>query len=421
MKALSALLILGGLGILAILHNSDPLIRLIAASLGLLFFVKLAALSWQLSEGLKPQSKLGLMIFLFLWPGVKYSGFETRKTAPPETGRHFLESWLFFLGGCAVLLISAYFGRGESVYFNYLALFSILSIIHMGSLEALTDGLRLLGFSPQSLFDRPRLSESLKDFWSHRWNRAFVDMNKLFILQPLKGKVGSGFLVFFIFLVSGLLHELAISYPAGGPWGLPLLYFCFQGLGVLIQKKHRWPRSLVLSWILLPVPVLFPPAFVNLFLGGLCSAIYAQILTLPIEDLLRYGFLCGAAMHGLVLCASVQVPGELGWREEFQRLRSLNRKVFWTYGAYIFTIIVFMAAVSVHLSGITIYTQSDLIWATFIALFWWARIGIDFLYMKHEDWPKGPRFVVGHICLSTLFLTMTLIYSGLAIEIAKRV
>ena len=59
----------------------------------------------------------------------------------------------------------------------------------------------------------------------------------------------------------------------------------------------------------------------------------------------------GGAFHFLVLCASVQVPGKLGWLEEFKKLSSLNRKVFWTHGAYIFSIIVFMSMVSSFLVG----------------------------------------------------------------------
>ena len=44
--------------------------------------------------------------------------------------------------------------------------------------------------------------------------------------------------------------------------------------------------------------------------------------------------------------------------------------------------------------------------AAFIALFWTARILIDFFYFGHDDWPKNRLFVVGHMMLTALFLAL---------------
>ncbi len=421
LKVAGLIIIFVGFALLPLSSSLGPVARLAAASLGLLVFIKVAALLWQLSDGLKIGSKLGLAAFLLTWPGTQYDGFEKRAAQPPRhTGRLFLESWLQMLAGVAGLSLAAYFGRGESTVWNYVALVSILFIIHMGLIEVMADGLRLVGFNPKSLFDRPVLANSLRDFWSERWNRAFVDMNKIFLLEPLRGRVPGVALLLGIFLVSGVLHEVAISFPAGGPWGWPLLYFAFQGIGVVSERFIKWPRPLVIAWILMPLPILFPPQFVDLFLGSLTEWIYQNLLTRSLADYLYYGFLLGAAFHALVLCASVQVPGKLGWREEFKKLRSLNRKAFWTYGAYILTIIIFMGGVSLYLAHVPNHGWTEWIWILFIALFWWARVGIDFLYMKHEDWPQGPLFTVGHICLTTLFITMTALYTGLGIAIGMR-
>src|SRR4051794_18526454 len=111
MKILSYLLILCGLGILLGLHDSEPWIKLGGVSLILLFLVKIASLVWQIDEGLKPQSKLGFLVFTFLWPGITYQGFERRQSPPPETGRRFLESWLLQWVGWALLVVAAYIGR----------------------------------------------------------------------------------------------------------------------------------------------------------------------------------------------------------------------------------------------------------------------------------------------------------------------
>lgn len=415
-KIVSVLVMTLGLVALFFLKEQAAVVRLIAASVGMIWIIKIAALIWQLSDGIKIQSSLGIFVFLFAWPGVSYAGFSERKEIPVTTGARFFESWLTFLVGLGLLLASALIGHGDSTLFNYISLLSILLIIHLGMIEVIADGLRLLGFSPQSLFDRPFLSASLREFWSLRWNRAFVDMNKIFIMGPLRDKFPLAMLTFSIFAVSGLLHEMGISYPDGVSWGQPLMYFVIQGIGMETEKRWKLPRSLVWLWILLPIPLLFTPAFTNLFLGDLGRVISNFVWSLNQAELFQWGLILGGVFHLLVLCASVQVPGKLGWHEEFQKLSSLNRKVFWTYGGYIFSIIVFMSIVSFLLSrqnfaalGLPVF-----LWTTFIALFWWARVLTDFFYMSHSDWPQGPLFSVGHVCLTTLFITMAVLYSALS-------
>lgn len=416
-KLLALLLIALGFVGLYFLREQAPVVRLIAASLGMIWIIKIAALMWQASDSTKPRSTLGLLAFLFAWPGVSFSGFNERKDIAPTTGSRFLEAWITLLTGIGVLIGASLIGRGESTAFNYLALFSILLIIHLGLVEVITDGIRLLGFSPQSLFDRPYLASSLRDFWSIRWNRAFVDMNKIFIMGPLRDKAPLAVLTFSIFAVSGILHEMGISYADGISWGHPLLYFVIQGVGMEIEKHRKLPRILVWAWIIAPVSLLFTPAFTNLFLGSLGKLISDFTFSINLPEFFRYGLLIGGLFHLLVLCASIQVPGKLGWHEEFQKLSSLNRKVFWTYGGYIFSIIVFMSAASILLSRQDYQTLGlpVFLWIIFVALFWWARVLTDFFYMSHSDWPKGPLFSVGHVCLTTLFISMDVLYTVLAL------
>lgn len=414
-KLAGLLLILMGLVGLYLLRDAAPVIRLVAASFGMIWVIKLAALCWQTSDGVKFKSNLGLALY-FAWPGVSVKGFTERGEILPTTGSRFLESWLSFVFGTILLVVLSLIGEGQSTILNYLGLLAILLVVHLGLIEVIADGIRLLGFTPDSLFDRPYRSASLRDFWSARWNRAFVDMNKIFIMRPLRDKLPLAVLTFSIFAVSGLLHELGISYADGVSWGSPLIYFVVQGVGMELEKHWKFPIFLVWGWIILPVPLLFTPSFTNLFVGGLGQMISGFVNSVGLNEFYRYGLLVGGIFHLLVLCASVQVPGKLGWKVEFQRLSSLNRKVFWTYGAYIFSIIIFMAMVSFLLSqqDLAAGSLSSSLWVLFIALFWWARILIDFLYMSHSDWPQGPLFSVGHVCLATLFTTMTILYSVLA-------
>lgn len=415
-KVFALLLIMLGFFGLYLLKEFAPITRLIASSLGMIAIIKLAALIWQISDGAKFQSRLGIFFYLFIWPGVSVEGFTERNDIVASAGARFLEAWLTFLAGLSVLLGASLVGRGESTALNYVALFSILLIVHLGLIEVVADGIRLLGFSPRSLFDRPYFAGSLRDFWSIRWNRAFVDMNKIFIMGPLRDKVPLAILTFSIFGVSGILHELGISYADSVSWGSPLLYFVIQGIGMEIEKHRKFPRLLVWAWILLPVPLLFTPAFTNLFLGNLSRITSDVVFSLNVTEIYKYGLILGGIWHLLVLCASVQVPGKLGWREDFQKLSSLNRKVFWTYGSYIFSIILFMSITSFLLGRQDFQSVSlpSFLWVLFIAFFWWARVLTDFFYMSHSDWPQGPLFSVGHVCLTTLFISMAALYTTLA-------
>lgn len=397
-----------------IFNDAEPVIKLIVASLGLLVFVKVAAFLWQVAEGAKVPNLLALVCFFFAWPGVRLDGFQKREKNPMSTtGDRFLESWLAFLIGLCSLLIASLIGRGESTLWNYVALFSFLLIFHLGLVEVMLDGLRLIGFTPKSQFDRPLFATSLRDFWSVRWNVSFIDMNKIFFLKAGRSFLPASARVFLIFIISGVLHEMAISYPVNAGWGLPLLYFVFQGVGFLIEKRFPFPRWLALAWIVLPSPILFHSYFVNTLLGPLGQFLFNTYAALTVNELWMYGCLLGGVFNFCVLGASVQVPKQMRWKEQFALLTPLNRKVMWTYGAYILCIIIFMSGVSFYLSGISPETRGLALWPLFISLFWWARIGIDTLYMKHSDWPQGPLFTIGHVCLSTLFLTLALLYSGL--------
>lgn len=51
--------------------------------------------------------------------------------------------------------------------------------------------------------------------------------------------------------------------------------------------------------------------------------------------------------------------------------------------------------------------------ASFMGLYWTARIFVDFLYFSHADWPKGTAFVVGHSLLTLVFFVVAASYISL--------
>jgi hypothetical protein len=87
------------------------------------------------------------------------------------------------------------------------------------------------------------------------------------------------------FAVSGLIHELVISLPAGAGFGLPTAYFLVQGLGVWAERSPAGKRLQlghgIAGWAFTmivvagPVYWLFHPPFVRQVIVPFMKAIGA--------------------------------------------------------------------------------------------------------------------------------------------------
>jgi alginate O-acetyltransferase complex protein AlgI len=288
---------------------------------------------------------------------------------------------------------------------------------NFGISNVLTSLMWIAGYRVQPLFDDPLRSLSVRDFWTHRWNRAFVEMDRRMFLRPLTRLFGLRGAVLGVFLISGLLHEMAISYPAGAGWGGPFAYFALQGLFVLTEKRWRL-RGRIWTWcaILVPLPALFHQPFRDRLIHPLFLWLHNQLATRPVEWWFDKGLWVLGALQLCVLLASIQVPARLRWREELPRLSAFNQKLMWTYGATIVLVITGFGTATLFLHASMLRGDpAALAIAGFIAVFWTLRVLCDAFYFKSEDWPKGPKFEVGHVLLNTLFVTLIVGYGGLVV------
>jgi hypothetical protein len=120
--------------------------------------------------------------------------------------------------------------------------------------------------------------------------------------------------------------------------------------------------------------------------------------------------------HFGVLIASFQVPSRLEWREELKKLTPFNRKLMWVHGAFaVLTIIAFGTLTLTLHDEMLRGDRAALDVALFIGIYWVLRIGVDFFYYDHEDWPTGKGFVAGHILLTSLFVYLTATNLGLVV------
>ncbi len=118
--------------------------------------------------------------------------------------------------------------------------------------------------------------------------------------------------------------------------------------------------------------------------------------------------------HFVILAASFQVPSRLHWKEDLAHLMPLNRKLLWVQSSFtVLTIIAFGTLTLTLHAELLRGDRAAMGLACFIGSYWTARILVDALYFSHEDWPKGRQFVIGHVLLTSLFVSLAASYWGL--------
>jgi alginate O-acetyltransferase complex protein AlgI len=155
----------------------------------------------------------------------------------------------------------------------WIGMWGAILFLHFGIFQLLALGYRSAGIEAASMMRRPLFATSLADFWGNRWNTAFNKLSHDLTFRPLARRLGGFWATFAVFIVSGLIHDLVISLPAHGGYGLPTFYFALQGAAVLFERSrlgcamglHRgWRgRAFMLAVTAVPAFWLFHPYFIN--------------------------------------------------------------------------------------------------------------------------------------------------------------
>ena len=238
------------------------------------YFMRSAEINW-----------LTAMAYLMLWPGMDPSAFLKRVT-PAE--RPSTSEWLWAVGETAVggLLVWGVVGslvHSHELLAGWFGLVGLALLLHFGLLHLIALAWRQAGVDVKPIMHAPMLASSVSDFWSHRWNLAFRDLAQVFFFRPFVARVGVAGATMIVFAISGLIHDLTISLPAGGGYGLPSMYFLVQSLAVLLEKSRigrrmglgRGVRGRLFGWLIV-VPGaywLFHPAFIREVILPTLSAI----------------------------------------------------------------------------------------------------------------------------------------------------
>jgi predicted DCC family thiol-disulfide oxidoreductase YuxK len=222
----------------------------------------------------RPTNVTRTLGYLFAWPGMDAKSFLTgQHTSTPK----FAE-WLWACGrliaGLGLLRLAACETFVANDIVNaWIAMFSLTLILHFGAFHLAALGWQRAGVPAKPLMQSPTTATSLTDFWGARWNTAFNKLVYDLAFRPLARRTNATWATLGVFAISGIIHELAISFPARGGYGLPFGYFILQGVGVLIERS-KLGQALGLGqgfrgWLFMviftatPAYWLFHPAFVH--------------------------------------------------------------------------------------------------------------------------------------------------------------
>jgi alginate O-acetyltransferase complex protein AlgI len=229
--------------------------------------------------------------YLLLWPGMDAPAFlDARGTRPPMPTQ---TAWAAAVAQTLLgfLLLWGMAGRvpaSLALLKGWTGMLGVIFTLHFGLFQLLALLWQSLGINARPLMRAPFLADSLADFWGNRWNTAFHLLARDLIYRPVHTGLRhlairlprrnlrihlATVATLIAFAISGLIHELLLSVPARGGYGLPTAYFLLQGAGLLFEHspagrelglRHGWRgRAFAVAVTAGPMVWLFQPLFIR--------------------------------------------------------------------------------------------------------------------------------------------------------------
>ncbi len=224
--------------------------------------------------------------YFFLWPGMNAATFLDARRRPARTNWN---QWAWPIAKTIMGVILFWFVarlviRDEPLIGGWIAMIAMILMLHFGVFDLLSFAWRRRGVCAEPIMLRPLAATCLTDFWGRRWNRAFSDLANHLAFRPIRRRTNPVIATLFTFGFSGLVHELVITVPSGGGYGLPTAYFLIQAVGVLIERSRvgrRWGlgggvrgKAFVIVMTCGPLMLLFPPVFIHHVILPMLSSLY---------------------------------------------------------------------------------------------------------------------------------------------------
>jgi hypothetical protein len=223
-----------------------------------------------------PVRKLG---YLLAWPGLDAAAFfGERKPRESPTSVDWVRTIAMTITGFTAIATTIDLASTSRIAVSpltigWLGMVGAILTLHFGTFRLAALAWQTRGVAAEPIMDRPFAAATLAEFWDRRWNKAFRDVAHRWVFEPLVRRVGPRWALVAGFGVSGLVHDVVISLPAGAGFGRPTLYFLLQAGAILFTRSRlglscgvrRGPRARWFAAVLLvaPLGLLFHPPFVR--------------------------------------------------------------------------------------------------------------------------------------------------------------
>lgn len=243
-----------------------------------LSFAIFAALKWMTWWTARGRTTAGVgrsIAYLVAWPGMDAEAFLDGSLPPshPQFREWCWASVKTALGVVLLWVVARRIPAEQALLRGWIGLFGLIFLLHFGSFHLIALFWQRMGVDAQPIMSKPILSRTLSEFWGRRWNLGFRQLAHEFIFHPLHKRIGVAAAGLSVFVASGLIHDLVISVPARGGYGLPTGYFILQGLGVTLERSHLGGKiglqaglpARIFAIVVTAVPVfwLFHPPFLQ--------------------------------------------------------------------------------------------------------------------------------------------------------------
>jgi len=212
--------------------------------LAVTIFAGLKWLTWWKARRQIRQARWRSVAYLMAWPGMDPDSFLDSER---HANRPTFEAWLWAilktaLGAIFLWAVARLVPESDGLSRGWVGMLGLILLLHFGSFQILALAWQRAGVAATPIMCVPLRSRSLSEFWGKRWNLGFRQLSHDLIFRPLHGVLGVGGAAFLVFVISGLVHDLVISVPAKGGYGLPTFYFVVQWAGVAVERSHVGKR-----------------------------------------------------------------------------------------------------------------------------------------------------------------------------------
>ena len=182
--------------------------------------------------------------YLLLWPGMDAQEF----FAPLAIEQRVLVSeWLAAIAKTLAAIALIWSGAkgiaaGHPLAGGWMGMLGLVLLLHFGAFHLIALAWQRAGVGVRPIMQRPLASRSLSELWGKRWNLGFRKLTHTWVFLPLQKRFGVIPATLASFFASGLLHDIVISVPARGGYGLPTAYFLLQGFGVIAERSQTGKR-----------------------------------------------------------------------------------------------------------------------------------------------------------------------------------